>query len=215
VRVQLVSGDYQLDYVFDPDILPIPNSVLFSKAADDLHINTTASIPESSRNHWSIKDVDLFKVLLKCGFCLRVKPKVFDLSDEPIDEELVAVMIPFEAAFNPVYEALQTAIGEVGMTCRRADDIWENDHVVQDVALLLCKAAVVVCDLSGRNPNVFYETGIAHTLGREVILIAQSAADIPFDVAAIRHIRYLPNGEGLAKLGFDLKRRLETLKAQK
>ena len=53
-----------------------------------------------------------------------------------------------------MYEALQTAIGEVGMTCRRADEIWENDHVVQHVALLLCKAAVVVCDLSGRNPNV-------------------------------------------------------------
>ncbi|MGI8425300.1 MAG: hypothetical protein ACR2M4_01615 [Actinomycetota bacterium] len=135
-RVQLVSGDYQFEYVFDPDIPPIPNSVLFSKAADDLHIDTTGSIPESSRNHWSIKDADLFKVLLKCGFCLRLKPKVFDLSDEPIDEELVAVMMPFEAAFNPVYEALQTAIGEVGMTCRRADDIWENDHVVQDVALL-------------------------------------------------------------------------------
>ncbi len=214
-RVQLIGTEYQLEYVFDPDIPPISNSVLFSTAANDLQINTTDSIPESFRKHWSIKDVDLFKVLLKRGVGRRSKPKVFDLADEPVDDNLVAVMMPFDAAFKPVYEALQTAIGEVGMTCQRADDIWENDHVVQDVALLLCKAAVVVCDLSGRNANVFYETGIAHTLGREVILIAQSAADIPFDVAAIRHIRYLPNREGLAKLGADLKRRVETLKARK
>lgn len=127
----------------------------------------------------------------------------------------VVQMMPFGAAFDSVYTALQIAIREVGMTCCRADDIWVNDHVVQDVAHLLCKAAIVVCDLSDRNPNVFYETGIAHTLGREVILIAQSEEDIPFDVAAIRHIRYLSNNEGLAKLGADLKRRIENLKARR
>jgi hypothetical protein len=213
-RVQLIGTEYQLEYILDPDIPPISNSVLFGNAADDLQIDTKASIPESSRNHWSIKDVDLFKVLLKRGLGQRPKPKVFGLSDEPVDENLIAVMMPFDLGFKPVYDALDTAIREVGMTCRRADDIWENDHVVQDVALLLSKAAIVVCDLSGRNANVFYETGIAHTLGRDVILIAQSASDIPFDVAAIRHIRYLPNGEGLSKLGVDLKRRLETLKAK-
>jgi hypothetical protein len=214
-RVQLIGTEYHLEYIFDPDIPPIPNSTLFFTAANDLHINTTAFFPESSRMHWSIKDVDLFKILLKRGIGQRSKPKVFDLTDEPVNDNLVAVMMPFDAAFHPIYEALKTAIGEVNMICQRADDIWVNDHVVQDVALLLCKAAVVVCDLSGRNANVFYEMGIAHTLGREVILIAQSEADIPFDVAAIRHIRYLQNGEGLAKLSTDLKRRLETLKARK
>ena len=214
-RVELVGDTYHLEYIFDPDIPPISNTILFEHAARELQINTTASIPECYRNHWSIKDVDLFKVLLKRGLGQLPKPKVFDLSDEPVDESLVAVMMPLNSSFDPVYEALRSAIGQVGMKCQRADDIWENDHVVQDVALLLSTAAVVVCDLSGRNPNVFYETGIAHTLGRDVILIAQSAADVPFDVAAIRHIRYLPNGEGLAKLSADLMRRLETLKARR
>ncbi len=214
-KIQLIGNDYHLEYVFDPDIPAIPNAVLFDRLAVDLQIDTTSSIPQSSRNHWSVRDIDLFKVLLKAGVGQQRKPKVFSLSDEPVDENLVAVMMPFDAGFKHVYAALQAAINEIGMTCCRADDIWENDHVVQDVALLLSKAAVVVCDLSGRNPNVFYETGIAHTLGREVVLIAQSQADIPFDVAAIRHIRYLPNGEGLVQLGVDLKRRLETLKARK
>ncbi|WP_207650632.1 MULTISPECIES: hypothetical protein [Acidithiobacillus] len=214
-RVQLIGAEYQLEYASDPDLPLIPNAVLFGTAADDLQINTTASIPESSRNHWSIKDADLFKVLLKRQIGQRTKPKVFDLPDVPVNDNLVAVMMPFDAAFKPVYEALRSAIAEIGMICQRADDIWENDHVVQDVALLLSKAAVVVCDLSGRNANVFYETGIAHTLGRGVVLIAQSAGDVPFDVAAIRYIRYLPNGEGLAKLGDELKRRLATLKEQK
>ncbi|WP_157572666.1 hypothetical protein [Nevskia soli] len=139
-RVQLVGSEYQLDYVLDPDIPPIANSLLFGDAAHDLHINTTASIPESSRNHWSIKDVDLFKVLLKRGLGQRPQPKVFSFGDEPVDDSLVAVMMPFDAAYNPVYEALRTAIAETGMTCKRADDIWDNDHVVQDVAQLLSLA---------------------------------------------------------------------------
>ena len=64
-----------------------------------------------------------------------------------------------------------------------------------------------------RNANVFYETGIAHTIGRNVILIAQAAADVPFDIGHIRHIRYLYNSEGLMQLAAEVKRRLETLKA--
>ena len=109
-RVQLIGTEYRLEYIFDSDIPPISNTLLFSTAADDLHINTKARIPESSRNHWSIKDIDLFKILLKHGIGQRSKPKVFDLTDEPVNDNLVAVMMPFDAAFHPVYETLKTAI---------------------------------------------------------------------------------------------------------
>lgn len=210
-RVRIVGKDYQLEYNFDPAVPPLPNEVLFGRLADDLDINTSASIPESSRNHWSIKDVDLFKVLLMDRLRETPRPRVFSLSDEPVDRSLVAVMMPFDAAFRPVYEAIRAAVEEMDLRCQRADDLWENDHIYQDVALLLSKAALVVSDLSGRNANVFYETGIAHALGREVVLLAQSQSDIPFDVASIRHIRYHPNGEGLGKLQQEIKARLSTL----
>jgi hypothetical protein len=213
-QVRPIGRDFQLEYRYDLDVPPIPNEVLFGRLANELGINNTASIPESSRTHWSVKEADLFKVLLQDRLVHTPRPKVFSLSDDPIDSSLVAVMMPFDAAFRPVYDALSAAIVQIDLRSQRADDIWENDHIVQDVALLLSKAAAVVCDLSGRNANVFYETGIAHTLGKEVILIAQSQSDIPFDVAGIRHIRYHPNGEGLAKLQDELKARLTTLKAR-
>jgi hypothetical protein len=41
------------------------------------------------------------------------------------------------------------------------------------------RSKAVICDCPNRNSNVFYEIGIAHTLGREVILITQIDADIP------------------------------------
>lgn len=209
-RVRLAGDEYQLDYMFDPYVPPIPNSVL-SGLAHSLKIDQY----EFTRTHWAIKEADLFEVLLKSGLGKRHKPKIFELSDLSVDSELVAVMMPFDVRFDPVYLALQDAAASVGMKCRRADDIWVHDHIIQDVVSLICMASVVVCDLTGRNANVFYEMGIAHALGKDVIMITQAAADVPFDVSHIRHIRYLANGEGISVLANDVIRRLEGLKARR
>lgn len=204
-RVRVSGRNYQIDYVLDPDIPGIPNAKL-EEMAPDLDVQPF----EFQRTHWAIKDVDLFKVLLKRGAGQRPRPKVFTLPDQ-LDDDLVSVMMPFDAGFNGVYQTLQDAAEQVGMRCQRADDIWETDTVIQDVVNLIGRAKIVVCDLTGRNPNVFYETGVAHTLGRDVILIAQSAGDVPFDVGHIRHLRYLNNGEGRMRLQEELVRRLRTL----
>ena len=209
-RIRQVGNDYQLEYVLDPDIPSIPNTVL-EALAGDLGIEEW----EFSRTHWAIKDVDLFRVLLKHGIGRRPQPKVFTLGDEPVNDSLVVVMMPFDARFNPIYAMLRAAAADAGMECQRADDIWVHDHIIQDVVSLISSASVVVCDLTGRNANVFYEMGIAHVLGKDVIMITQSAQDVPFDVAHIRHIRYLPNGEGLEQLRGEVRRRLEGLRARR
>lgn len=85
---------------------------------------------------------------------------------------------------------------------------------MQDIANLIARSRVVISDLSGKNPNVFYETGIAHTLGRDVIQITQSAEDVPFDLRHLRFINYLPNGEGLEDLKIQVTRRLKGLVAK-
>jgi hypothetical protein len=120
-------------------------------------------------------------------------------------------MMPFDPRFDAVYETLQRAAEIAGLRCRRADDIWENPLVIQDVVSLIDRSNVVICDCTGRNPNVFYEIGIAHTLGREVILITQAEADIPFDLRHLRYVRYLNNGEGLTALSTALQPRLRDL----
>jgi hypothetical protein len=204
--------DCQIEYRLDPDIAPIPNAVLETLSAElDLKLNARP-FPEFQTNHWAIKDADLFQVLFKHGIGHQAKPKVFELMQEPIDSNLAAVMMPFDKKFDPVYVALQTAITRSGMTPRRADDFWHHDHLIQDIVSLIGKAAVVICDLTDRNSNVFYELGIAHTLGRNVIMVTQSHEHVPFDVRHIRHIPYLNNAEGLGKLANEVAERLLTLK---
>jgi hypothetical protein len=70
------------------------------------------------------------------------------------------------------------------------------------------RSRLVVCDFSKRNPNVFYEAGIAHTLGKPVIPIVQNPEDIPFDLRHIRFIKYHDNREGREKLQHDIEQKL-------
>jgi hypothetical protein len=199
--------DIVLEYAYDPIIPPLTNKLL-KAFATDLEIADF----EFQRTHWSVKDVDLFRVLLRNMPPRRQRPKVFQLSDpENIEPSLVSAMMPFHPSFDAVYAALKHTAESVGLRCRRADDIWENPAVIQDVVSLIDRSSVVICDCTDRNPNVFYEIGIAHTLGREVILITQSNADIPFDLRHLRYVKYLNNGEGLTALGEQLKPRLADL----
>jgi len=201
------GGTISLEYFYDPEIAPISNETLES-IARELDIAEF----EFSRTHWAVKNQDLFRVLLRHANPKRKQPKVFSLSDpEQIEPLLVSAMMPFSSQFDQVYTALQEVSEQYGLRCRRADDIWENPAVMQDVVSLIDKSRVVICDCTGRNPNVFYEAGIAHTLGREVILITQAESDIPFDLRHLRYVAYLNNGEGLRDLKSKLEQRISAL----
>ena len=101
----------------------------------------------------------------------------------------VFVLMPFTAAMEPVYnDHVKKVCGAVGVSVARADDFFSTNEVIADIWTAISQSRIVIADCSGRNPNVFYELGIAHTLGKPVILTTQSEQDIPFD---IRHRRYL------------------------
>lgn len=203
-----ISGrDLSLEVSFDGEVPPLRNSMIHAnrKKLDMQDF-------EFSRNHWAVKNVDLYRFLLRNVRPRRQRPTVFQIPEhENILPTLISVMMPFNAGFNDVYAAIQLAAGNADFQCRRADDIWENPAIIQDVVSLIDRSRVVVCDCTGRNPNVFYEAGIAHTLGREVILITQSEHDIPFDLRHLRFVRYLNNIEGRAKLTAVLQERIQTI----
>lgn len=138
-------------------------------------------------------------------------PTVFNVPTCEMDPRLVALMMPFSKEFERVGKTVKAAAQSLSLVCERADDIFENSILVQDIFTLIFKAPIIVCDCSGKNPNVLYETGIAHVLGRNVILITQNLDDIPFDLRHHRIITYLPNGEGLKELKKALESRLKTL----
>ncbi|CCH56462.1 hypothetical protein BN8_05801 [Fibrisoma limi BUZ 3] len=135
-------------------------------------------------------------------------PDVFRVPDKPVESNVLSVMMPFESRFMGTYTAIRNVCSRLGIECRRADDIWDNSILIQDVFDLIFTSRAVITDFTDRNPNVFYETGIAHTLGKVVIPITQAVGDIPFDLRHHRALTYLPNSEGLLKLEKDLEKKL-------
>lgn len=207
IRASESGGNISLEYFYDPDIPAIPNSKLES-IANELDIQDF----EFSRTHWAVKEQDLFRVLLRHSQPRRIQPKVFTLNDpEKTEDLLVSAMMPFSPQFGAVHQALIEVVENAGLRLRRADDIWENPAIIQDVVSLIDKSRIVICDCTGRNANVFYEAGIAHTLGREVILITQSESDIPFDLRHLRYVHYLNNSEGLGELKVKLEQRISAV----
>ena len=128
---------------------------------------------------------------------LSIKPTAFRVPKNTSHSEsslLVAVMIPFQKEFDSVYEIINMACSKLGFTVRKVDDMWQDQTIIQDIFTLLCQADIVIADFSGSNPNVMYETGIAHTLGKIVIPIVQNIdADVPFDMRHHRVLKYLSN----------------------
>jgi hypothetical protein len=132
----------------------------------------------------------------------------------PRDPSLVAVMMPFSNDFDVVYETIEQAATDAGLKCSRADDIWDHDHVMGDVLSLIWRSSIVIADLTGKNTNVFYETGLAHSLPRRTVLLTQNPSDVPFDLRSIRYLAYGLGTSERAMLRKQLAERLTTLAGQ-
>lgn len=135
-------------------------------------------------------------------------PSVFTIPKVDIKNNLVSVMMPFRANFDSVFEGIKRACSSVGFDCLRADDIWNNSTIIQDIFELIYKSKIVIVDFSTRNPNVMYETGIAHTLGKTVIPISQNIDDVPFDMKHHRVLNYLINEQGINEMIDKLEKKL-------
>ncbi|HXH91939.1 MAG TPA: nucleoside 2-deoxyribosyltransferase [Thermoanaerobaculia bacterium] len=126
---------------------------------------------------------------------------------------VVFVLMPFDAAFNDVYLlAIKQACLDAGAHAQRVDEQIYQETILQRVYDEIRSADLIVAEMTGRNPNVFYEVGYAHALGKKVILITSEVEDIPFDLTYYPHIVYRGR---MAVLREELARRITFLAAQR
>jgi hypothetical protein len=99
--------------------------------------------------------------------------------------------MPFRAELSPVLATIRQVVEREGtMSCVRADDIYSDGIVIDEIWERICAAQFLIADMTDRNPNVFYEIGLAHALGKHVVILAQSEVDVPFDLRHRRVILY-------------------------
>lgn len=102
------------------------------------------------------------------------------------------VMQPFAAPLGDYYEKIyRPAIEKAGLRPVRADaEIFATGKIMDQVWSGINSAKVLVAELTSRNPNVFYELGLAHAMKKAVVLVSAKEDDVPFDLQHIRVIYY-------------------------
>lgn len=134
----------------------------------------------------------------------------------PIKRGLVFVIMPFSGDLKPIYElVIKPFITDIlKMECLRADEIYSDRTVMQDIWENIQRAEIVLADLTDRNPNVMYELGFCHVLWKKTILITQKIDDVPFDLKGYRLIPYEPSIGGAERLKEGLKLTIEALRRE-
>jgi hypothetical protein len=126
--------------------------------------------------------------------------------EETRPKTFVFVLMPFDSKFDDIYQyGIREACREAGAYCERVDEQIFDESILEQIYNQIAKADVIVADMTGQNPNVFYETGYAHALNKRVILLTWNRESIPFDLKHYTHIIY----EGkISYLRTELKRRI-------
>lgn len=108
------------------------------------------------------------------------------------DEDSCFVAMPFSSPIGGYYESVyKPAIEKAGLRPVRADDdIFGAGKIIQQIWSGIQQAKVLVAEMTQRNPNVFYELGLAHALQKPVVLVSSNEDDVPFDLQHIRVIYY-------------------------
>jgi hypothetical protein len=106
------------------------------------------------------------------------------------DKDLAFVIMPFAAQYDEVYRWIEETAKGVGLRCFRADKEIFIGGIMDKVRENILKAGMIVAELSEKNPNVYYELGLSHAIGKNVIMLSQSLDSIPFDLKHLKMVLY-------------------------
>lgn len=101
------------------------------------------------------------------------------------------VLMPFSEEFNDIYKlGIQAVAADNGIVAERVDEQIYTETMLERIYRQIDAADFIIADMTGKNPNVFYEVGYAHAKQKLCTLITRSTEDIPFDLKHHRHIVY-------------------------
>jgi hypothetical protein len=127
------------------------------------------------------------------GFC-GLRTNRTEARFENVDIQAVRpkcfVIMPFDAELDYVYRVVRETVEHHNMDCLRADERFISEPIIEDVKSQIAGADFVVVDFTNRNPNVYFEAGLADAWKKKWIVLAQSTNDLAFDVQHIRTIIY-------------------------
>lgn len=130
---------------------------------------------------------------------------IFKSKITSVDKNICFVLMPFSEPWSDeIYAVIKSSIESLGLQCLRGDDL-NGQIVIEDIWIKINQAGLIIADVTNKNPNVMYEVGIAHTVGRPTLLLTQHIKEIPFDFTHLRHLEYKNTASGATEFKKKLK----------
>jgi len=116
------------------------------------------------------------------------------------------VLMPFDSSFDDTYQmGIKETASSLNIRAERVDEQIFREGILERIYRQIDISDIIIADMTGQNPNVFYEVGYAHAKEKICILLTNNADDIPFDLKHHRHIVY---GNSIETLRNNLKKEL-------
>ncbi|EJF7199338.1 hypothetical protein V9J80_003597 [Vibrio cholerae] len=120
--------------------------------------------------------------------------------DLVVKRNQVFILTPFHEMFDKDYYNIEKTCLEYGFGVSRGDENYIKGDILAHILKRICESELIIANITGRNPNVFYELGLAHALGKPVIIISKGIDDIPFDLRSKQILVYKESSELSNKL---------------
>jgi len=118
--------------------------------------------------------------------------KTWPSVDMEVDAPAALVIMPFSEPWSTsVYQLfIKPAVEEAGLSCTRGDEVPRRGSLMNNLWDAVLRAGVVIADISVPNPNVFYEMGLAHAIGKEAFVLRQAGSPVPADFNGAHRVEY-------------------------
>ena len=139
----------------------------------------------------------------------RISPEKFlkdfgiDINNVKIEKDLAFVLTPSSREFVRDYLIVRDTCADIKMRAIRGDETdlnYTHGSILTHIINHMVKARIVIANISNRNPNVCYELGIAHMMGKPTILLCRNGMEVPFDLKHKYIIFYDDDNELAQKL---------------
>jgi hypothetical protein len=222
VVAQLRSENRTSTYIYNPEASWSPQKVLNSaqwefRFTDPFLIRFPVSlVAEKNERHDALRKIATdhidseFTRFMGLLSLLRTRP-IFGPAPGASSPEMALLLLPTPEKPDKNSQAIIQAAEAAGLTSALAKDIRRGKSAVREMWTSINEARIVIADLTGPDPSVMYGLGIAHTVGKETILICPQGSEYLEGIPNTHRIEYIDSDGGRMRLQQALSEKLKVL----
>jgi len=192
--LEKANANAQWEFGFeDPFVIQFPASLLDQSPASPAQ--RRIALEKIAHEHIESEFLRFVRLL---GL-MRTRP-IFGPTPAPVDSQTALLLLPLQGIRGKVHQLIASAVERIGWQCLVAEDIRTGKSAVRALWISINQSRVMIADLTGEDPAVMYALGIAHTVGRDTILIRPKGSKLLTDIPRTRRIEYEEGEEGRKNL---------------